>query len=523
MPDWSSLGGDPAPGSPTSIIKTGAAECRRIAEAARDARNEFARIEFRFASAIWDGDAADRFSRSLPTVVDDLSKLQMSYEAVANALETYAGKLTAEQEFALVVLGKAVAAQSDAATAKSGLSEAESHQSVAQHDEQQARTLSDAKKAAAHALTLQRLQLEQKVVQATDPTQKFNYQQQLTSTVNQQAAAQSAFSQASATLTEAQRRLVDADGEVTTRRSSLAEAQQRDATAQGLADDIRSTVRRAAHLAADEIRTAKSTTVGTGWDKFRHRVRESKAFKFILDQLDLALDYLNKVSLVCEILALIPGLNAVFGPIALMLSIATTILGAAQLLMKLVDGRSTGWSLAGSALMVAVGILGIKGNVADLKGGLAIAKKLDSVSAAIKYGNESAALGSKALQQASRDFKMMRRGTLGAAGEQRLRMTVFKRTVGGTPGTGDLKAIGESQILNSVARGKVKPIDFANSYLGKRTVKSGSQVYKATKHGIDLANQDRPRSPQEQQHADQFKVVKGAWKLRKYIPHKKAG
>lgn len=111
--DWTSVGGDPAPGDPPGI-RTIARRYDQVSRNAEDAKVALEGLRRDADGSLWKGDAADRFAAELDgDVLDNLRKLQTSYALASATLEAYAATLERIQQEARDQLGLARGAVHD--------------------------------------------------------------------------------------------------------------------------------------------------------------------------------------------------------------------------------------------------------------------------------------------------------------------------------------------------------------------------------------------------------------------------
>lgn len=517
MTNWDALGGNPAPGEPSRILSTGVKECDRVAETALTAQQELERIKYEFSSSIWLGDAAMQFSKALPTVIEDLYKLRRGYGDVANALQVYANQLIVLQEEASTTLNKAHVAEGNIASGRESLSRSESYRDQSRFNRDNAEVQAQAREAASNALSRQKLTLQLRRQGETDPAQWAAIDQSINTVTAQLHTAQSQHRDAVNTLLSAESVLDDAVNGVRVASSQLSDAQNQFTVIRRvgsrIGDDHKSNAKRAAAAILD----ARGAAVGSTWDKFRHMVRESEPFKMLMFVLDNTADLLGTISIVCNGLALVPGLNSVFGPVAAALVIASTVIAVTQFLLKEFEGRSSGWERVANLTGAVLGVLGLKGSVSTLKQGWQAAGKLNTLQSAWNSGQANAVLGKKSLQQLSRDFKMMVKGTLFDAGTNRLRFTTFKKTIGGKLTEGSLKSISAGDIAKAIAIGKVTPRNVVDAYFGKRTVAIALNAKRYVGKIEDFFSSRNPGVAPSDPNADRDQSVENVIKIIRHL------
>ena len=493
MTDWNPLHGNPAPGDPPRILRTGVSECSRIADTSKSARTELERITGELSSAIWQGEAASEFAKIVPNVLEDLRKLEEGYGDVADALDRYATVLASLQDEASATLNKARAAEVEVSTQITELRSAESFRDQLRSHRDGAEVEVRNREAAARSLANQKLQLQSKRAQSSDPVQIAAIDQAI---LRNEAQLQAAYSQHRAAVSHLQNvenNFDDAELGVRKVSSNLSDAKTKLQLARHSADHIREQHRRNAQHAASSIRAAKGTALGSDWDRFRHRIRESGAFKAILSFVDEVSNKLGAAVTICSVLALVPGLNVVFGPVAATLGIVAAALAVTQFLMREFEGRSSGWQRLDNFAGVALSVAGVKGNIATLKAGWKTSGSLKTLKSAFDLGQKNATLGRESLKRMTIDFKkalgqidrrvtMLRKGTFLDVGTNRLKMTVFSKTIGGKLVPGSLKSISGFDIVESLAKGKVTVRNVADAYLGKTTV----EVVQGGKEAVDI-------------------------------------
>lgn len=89
---YPALGRDPAPGEPERVEST-ASVFRSVSRDADDARHRLQAISDAGIDAVWTGDAAKAFERSLQELCADLDRLTNSYGDAGDALASYAAEL----------------------------------------------------------------------------------------------------------------------------------------------------------------------------------------------------------------------------------------------------------------------------------------------------------------------------------------------------------------------------------------------------------------------------------------------
>ncbi|WP_328618100.1 WXG100 family type VII secretion target [Amycolatopsis sp. NBC_00355] len=111
---YPALGRDPAPGDPERVENT-ADIFRSVSSDAREARNRLQAVSDSGIDAVWIGDAAKAFERSLHELCADLDRLTNSYGEVGDALTTYAVELRQCKDDARQHEAAAEAAEADEA------------------------------------------------------------------------------------------------------------------------------------------------------------------------------------------------------------------------------------------------------------------------------------------------------------------------------------------------------------------------------------------------------------------------
>jgi hypothetical protein len=127
--DWSPLAdGDPVPGDPPTIREL-ASHLQGVAD---NIRTQVQRMNQLDASEIWVSEAATSYAEMQEALPPDLELAATRYESVANALETWEGKLTSAQGEADAALEKAKTAQADIDAANAGIERMEEWEQTAQ-------------------------------------------------------------------------------------------------------------------------------------------------------------------------------------------------------------------------------------------------------------------------------------------------------------------------------------------------------------------------------------------------------
>ncbi|WP_372671098.1 WXG100 family type VII secretion target [Amycolatopsis kentuckyensis] len=111
---YPALGRDPAPGEPERVEST-ASVFRSVSRDANDARNRLQAISDSGIDAVWTGDAAKAFERSLHELCADLDRLTNSYGDAGDALASYAAELRRCKDDARQHEAAAEAAEADEA------------------------------------------------------------------------------------------------------------------------------------------------------------------------------------------------------------------------------------------------------------------------------------------------------------------------------------------------------------------------------------------------------------------------
>jgi hypothetical protein len=514
MNDWNSLDGNPAPGDPSRILNPGAKECARIAGEARRAFEALEKVKYEFSSSIWVGDTAIEFSKLLPTVIDDLYELNRGYDQVATALRDYSKQLSYLQSEALSTLRKADIAQNNIRSNKVDKGKAEEFQGQSTSNRDRAASHEKACDSKVEYLTKQHLNLQIQRSKATDPAQIASIDQSISNTYEQLKVAQNHKRDAVNSLLNTEITLDEANSRVKLASSRLSDAKDQYQATRNQANLIRDDHGTNAKRAAAAIREAKGTAVGTDWERFKHNVTNSETFQNILSVVESTSDLLGTISLVCNFLALFPGLNVVFGPVAAALAIVTTALAITQFLMKEFEGKSSGWERLANFSGVVLGVMGLRGSkgaVETLKKGWQTAGKLGLKSAWIS-GQANAVFGKAALQQANRSFKMLVKGSLLTTGTNSLKMTTFHKTVGGKLVEGSLDSISGRDIAKAVVRGKVTPRNVVEAYFGKKTVKIAESVKRYSGKFKEFFA-DKSESQTSASDADRNRAARNVYKI----------
>jgi WXG100 family type VII secretion target len=96
---WTDVGGDPAPGDPDEIRNV-ANRFDNVSDTSDGVAKRLRAIAEQLTAAVWEGEAADSFARTVHEVLPDLDKMTCSYENASYALRSYADSVADAQDIA---------------------------------------------------------------------------------------------------------------------------------------------------------------------------------------------------------------------------------------------------------------------------------------------------------------------------------------------------------------------------------------------------------------------------------------
>lgn len=420
--EWKIVGGDPAPGEPSIILNRGVVECLRVSEVARSARNELERIKDEFTSAIWAGEAAQEFSKSLPTVLDDLRMLDNGYSRVADALKTYASELTDLQDEARSTLNRAQVAASDISSLDGQLSSQTQFSNQLRNECDQIENQVRALERAVIALTKQKMSLQSRRAQTSDPAAVAALDLSINRTVQDLGAAEYRHRQQLAILISTERNLDEARSEIRDISQRLSGANERLQGARTFAGQIGNQHAATSKRTATAIRDAKGTAVGTTWEKKVHEFKKIPAVKAILENIDSISKVLGYTIFALHGIAVLTvkaGILGVAGVIAakaaVVLGIVAIAIGAALLIRDISTG-STSLSenlLNAGKLALSIATKSIGGHLTPIgklllsgvSPAMSATKRLRQTVDGENWTTTSLRIGNKAASNASRNLK----------------------------------------------------------------------------------------------------------------------
>lgn len=350
--DWSPLGCNPVIGEPDRIRTVGAGECQRVSDAAREGQTELKRIFAGLDDSIWNDASARKLEQKTPDVVNDLRKLRDGYGDVASALLTYVGELESAQSMARTANERMRSAQSserhlvDRRGALEGRARAldgERHGVEAEL----ARLTAEQRR-----LGTRRALLQQQLAIATDPVVADSLRRQLAPVAAALTTMAQQLASARGRLPGIDQQRAEVDQELRSVGHALGDAVDAQRRARRLAEAAVTTRDSAAKRAEADVRAAAKRTVGTTADKLKYEVRSSAHFNIALEAIDSFAEDLNSAIAVCDVLAKIPGVGAVFGPVTLILrgvAVATAVVSIAGHVVKAAAGgeaMDAAWFLA---------------------------------------------------------------------------------------------------------------------------------------------------------------------------------